>query len=80
MRGDFTSIDVHNQFDWTRTCELETPNYVSYICASQDNRFVVCADNSIHVLAVDLAKLKISYLQSIECYEQKVVNQCCFID
>ena len=65
MRGYFTSIDAQNQFDWKRTCELDTPNYVSYICASKENRFVVCADNSIHVLALDLVKLHISHLQSI---------------
>jgi hypothetical protein len=31
---------------------MEPPNYVNYLCSRQDNSFIACADNSIHILAV----------------------------
>jgi hypothetical protein len=51
LNEDLNPIN-HHHFDWKNTCEMEPPNYVNYLCSRQDNSFIACADNSIHILAV----------------------------
>ena len=42
--------------DWWHLFGKETPTYVNYLCARDDNSLLICADNSIHLVSVEATK------------------------